>query len=107
MPRFAINTSVTPPTYQLDRNGNVVGGIRTPAVDAPLAVVSGQPAPNSPGFCNVFGQTHPFSALQIVSLYSSYHNFALHWQRAVHNALLRGALVPEDAQRLSAIVREG
>jgi hypothetical protein len=107
MPRFAINTSVTPPTYQLDRNGNVVGGIRTPAVDAPLAVVSGQPAPNSPGFCNVFGQTHPFSALQIVSLYSSYHNFALHWQRAVHNALLRGALVPEDAQRLSVIVREG
>ena len=50
--------------------------------EEPPGEQSRAPAPDSPGFCNVFGQTHPFSALQIVSLYSSYDNFALHWQNS-------------------------
>ena len=69
MPHLEIDTSKDSPTYRLDRNGNVLGGVRTPAVDVPIAVLSGIPPPHSPGFCGTFGQTRPFTAPQIAALY--------------------------------------
>ena len=34
-------TSTNPATYALDKYGNVIGGVRTPAVDAPISTLSG------------------------------------------------------------------
>ena len=104
MPHFEIDTSKNPPTYRLDRNGNVLGGVRTPAVDVPIAVLSGIPPPNSPGFCDTFGQTRPFTATQIAALYPTHEVFVHDWVQAVHKDMVAGALLPQDAQALAAIV---
>ena len=104
MPRFQINTSTNPATYKLDRNGNVLGGVRTPAVDAPVAVLSGIPPANSPGFCDTFGQTTPFTALQLAKLYPTHADFVHDWLQAVHKDTAAGALLPQDAQRLAELV---
>jgi hypothetical protein len=104
MPRLEVDTAFNPPKFRLDANGNVLGGIRTPAVDAPLAVVSGLPAPGSPGFCNTFGQTIPFTSLKVSELYRTHRDFVRSWRRAVLSALHSGSLLREDAWRLIDVV---
>ena len=80
--------------YELDRNGNVLGGVRTPAVDTPIAVLSGIPPANSPGFCATFGQTNPLTAIQIEALYPTHADFVHDWLQAVHKDTEAGALLP-------------
>jgi hypothetical protein len=103
MPRFGIDTTATPPSYRLDSHGNVVGGIRTPAVDVPQATLSGLPAAGAPGFCDVFGQTHPFTPSQLAALYPTHRAFLGNWTRAVQRDLAAGALLPTDAKRLVSV----
>ena len=50
-------TSISPAQYVLDANG-VRGGIRTPAVDAPVAALSGL-GQSGTTFCFLFGTTTP------------------------------------------------
>jgi hypothetical protein len=107
MPRLEVNTSTTPPSYVKDSVGNVRGGIRNPAVDAPIAVLSGLPpaAPVVvPGFCVLFGQTIPLSPLQISALYPDRHDFAEQWRRSVRDGRKNGSLLAEDAKALEAVV---
>jgi hypothetical protein len=104
MPRIAVDTTSNPPKFRLDTNGNVLGGVRTPAVDAPLAVVSGLPAPAAPGFCGTFGHTVPFTSLKVSELYPTHRAFVRSWQRAVFNAVHAGALLREDGWRLIDVV---
>jgi hypothetical protein len=107
MPRFAVNPSTDPTapvSYQLDRFGNVIGGIRTPAVDAPVATLSGLPPANAPGFCTLFGQTAPFSATQLQTIYPTHAAFVRKWNQAVVRDLLAGYLLPQDALALSDVV---
>jgi Alpha/beta hydrolase domain len=100
MPRLAVNTSTTPPSYRLDRFGNVKGGIRTPAVDTPIATLSGLPPANASSFCILFGQTIPFTPAQISALYPSHADFVRAWDRSVQTDLQAGYLLPADAARL-------
>jgi hypothetical protein len=103
-PRLDINTAVTPPVYRLDAVGNVLGGIRTPAVDAPLAVLSGvAPAGGSP-FCVLFGQTRPLTPIQLHALYPTQRDFQQAWVRATRDAERAGNLLREDADSLRAVV---
>jgi hypothetical protein len=83
------------------------GGIRNPAVDAPIAVLSGLPPAASvvvPGFCVLFGQTIPLSPLQISALYPDRHDFAEQWRRSVRDGRRNGSLLAEDAKALEAVV---
>jgi Alpha/beta hydrolase domain len=51
-----------------DEQGNAVGGVRTPLVDAPLATNTGEK--NAGGrFCALFGTTDPFDAATLRALY--------------------------------------
>ena len=104
MPRLAVDTAVTPATYRLDRNGNVKGGIRTPAVDAPIATLSGLPPTGAPGFCILFGQTHPFTPNQISTMYPTHQDFIRAWRQAVQKDLAAGYLLRPDAARLTDAV---
>jgi hypothetical protein len=106
MPRFAINSRGRRPSYALDKNGNVKGGIRTPSVDAPLAVLSGLPAKQvaSP-LCIFFGHTTPFTPEQIQALYPTHDVFVSKWHAAVQQDQDAGYLLPEDAERLDAVVQ--
>jgi hypothetical protein len=48
--------------------GNTLGGIRTPAVDALVAALTGKTTGGS-GFCLLFGSTVPLTEDQLVALY--------------------------------------
>jgi hypothetical protein len=104
MARFQIDASGPNPVYVLDKNGNVLGGVRTPAVDAPLATLSGLPAAGSPSFCAFFGQTHPLTPTQLSALYPTHADFVQQWDKAVERDLHAGSLLPADAHTLIDIV---
>jgi hypothetical protein len=97
-------SSGSPVVYKLDANGNVVGGVRTPQVDAPIAALGSQG--NSGGFCFLFGSTVPFSAAHLATLYKSHRQFVVAWASAVKKDRADGFLLPADATELlhSAVV---
>ena len=104
MPRLEVNMSTTPPTYVKDSVGNVRGGIRNPAVDAPIAVLSGLPPAGAPGFCVLFGTTVPLTPVQISALYPKRHDFVQQWRRSVRDGVKNGYLLEEDGKALEAVV---
>jgi hypothetical protein len=58
-----------------DANGIVLGGVRTPEVDVPIATYSGQPATGSSIVCSLFGQTLPFTTAQLRMLYPTHDDY--------------------------------
>jgi hypothetical protein len=63
-------TGVSPVVFATDANRNVLGGIRTPAVDAPVATLSGF-GKGGTSFCSLFGSTVPLTRSQLEVLYPS------------------------------------
>jgi hypothetical protein len=94
--------TVTPLQYVLDANGNVRGGIRTPAVDAPVATLSGL-GQTGTTFCAAFGTTVPLTEEELAALYRNHGGFARAWSRATLSALGAGFLRPEDAVNILAV----
>jgi hypothetical protein len=101
---FQATTHDSPVVYKLDANGNVLGGVRTPQVDAPIAALGSQG--NTGGFCILFGSTVPFSAAHLASLYKSHRQFVVAWSGAIRRDRADGFLLPADAAELlhSAVV---
>jgi len=96
-----------PVVFATDANGNVLGGVRSPQVDVPIATLSG--VGNSGGlggFCAIFGRTLSFSPTQLANLYPTHAQFVLPWDLATLNDLLGGYLLFPDALELdnSALV---
>jgi hypothetical protein len=58
-----------------DAYGIALGGVRTPAVDVPIATYSGQPPSGSSIVCSLFGQTIPFTAAQLTTLYPTHNDY--------------------------------
>lgn len=100
-PRLEV-TSFEPRTYARDANGNVRGGVRTPHVDAPVAVVTddGQSGPGL--ICRLVGATFPFDATKLRSLYRDHDRFVARWRAATAKAVNAGFVLPVDARRLNA-----
>jgi hypothetical protein len=92
-------TSDSPVTFATDANGNARGGIRTPAVDAPVAALSGR-SPGGNSFCFLFGTTAPFTTTQMRTLYPSHSAFVAAWSRATKSARSAGFLTAGDAREL-------
>ena len=88
--------------YVLDANGNVRGGIRTPAVDAPVAKLSGL-GQTGTQFCALFGTTVPFTQEQLAALYGNHGGFVRAWTRATLSATFAGFLRPEDALNILVV----
>ena len=65
-PRLAVDADLS--GFQLDERGNVRGGIRTPWVDVPAAVLSGLGQVGEV-FVVLFGQTLPFDEATLAELY--------------------------------------
>lgn len=101
-PRFQYS-SMSPPTYARDAFGNVLGGIRTPFVDVPLATVTGTPHPENPAACVLGGSTVPFSQGQIEALYPTHKRFVKAWNRATNEAVKNGWIVAVNKQPLKAV----
>jgi hypothetical protein len=103
-PRLDVSGGV----FTTDSNGEAVGGIRTPQVAAPIAVLSGLGGSSSGGnfFCILFGKTVPFSAAKLAQLYPTHSVFVEKWDHAVAADVAAGYLLPEDAKVLERVARE-
>ncbi len=91
-----------PVVFATDANGNVLGGVRSPQVDAPVATLSG--VGNSGGidnFCALFGRTIPFSPSQLVARYPTHAAFVAQWDLATIKDVFGGYLLLPDAIELA------
>jgi hypothetical protein len=100
-PRFE-TVSIQPLQYALDANGNVLGGIRTPAVDAPVARLSGL-GQTGASFCFLFGTTTPLTDEQLTALYGTHGGFVRAWVHATNDAVRAGFVRREDAHDLRVV----
>lgn len=82
-----------------DPNGNALGGVRTAAVDVPIATYSGQPGGGGGASltCSFFGQTTPFTATQLAALYSSHTDYVTKVTAATGAAQQAGFILAADA----------
>lgn len=89
-------------SYETDDNGVALGGIRTPYVDVPLAVLSGYGQDAGGGFCGLFGTTTSFTAEQLDALYPSADDFLTKWNEATDAAVASGVILEIDAEAIKA-----
>jgi hypothetical protein len=94
-------TAVSPVVFATDANGNALGGVRTPAVDAPVAALSGR-ATGGTSFCFLFGSTVAFTPEQMAVLYPTHAKFVSAWTQATRSARQAGFLVDADARALTS-----
>jgi hypothetical protein len=103
MPRVEMADDVS--DVVLDADGNADGGIRTPHVDAPVAVLSGQGQADE-GFCRLFGTTEPFDAATLAEAYPDHEAFTAAWGESLDAAVEAGAILEPDAEQLRRVAAE-
>jgi hypothetical protein len=95
-------SSTDPPVLALDAHGNVVGGVRTPAVDVPISTLSGAPPKGSSELCGLFGSTVPFSPQTLVALYQTKAGYIAAYTAALNRAIAGGYILAADRASLLA-----
>ena len=100
--------TTTPFVYAKDANGNTLGGVRTPQVDAPIAALGGFGNSAKPGntnptsaFCGLFGSTVPYNPEQLAALYKNHGQFVSAWGQATKNLVQAGFLLKADENELT------
>lgn len=78
-----------------DQRGNALGGLRTPQVDLPVAVLSGEGA-------QTIGKTVPFANDVLVALYGTPAAYQSSFAAAVDRAIAAGAFLQSDAPAIIA-----
>ena len=96
-PLLAFNDDLS--DYLYDEVGNVLGGIRTPYVDAPSAVLLGDENTGD-GFCRLFGSTRLFTAEEMVTRYVDQAGFVADVTAATEDAVAADFLLREDADAI-------
>jgi hypothetical protein len=91
--------------FVLDSLGNAVGGIRTPYVDAPVAVLRGVGQPPANPFCGLLGTTKLFEDTLLSSLYRDKQAYIDAIDGASDAAVTAGFLRPVDAQLIKTRAR--
>jgi hypothetical protein len=95
-------SSTHPPKLALDAHGNVVGGVRTPAVKVPVSTLSGAPPKGSSELCGLFGSTVPFSPQALVALYGTKAAYVAAYTRSLDRAIGAGYILAADRASLLA-----
>ena len=84
--------SVVDGVFELDEVGNVLGGVRTPVVDAPADVLSGYAAPEASPICALFGRTLPLSQ----PMWASHDEYLAAYAVATDAAIEAGFVLADD-----------
>lgn len=84
----------------LDRFGNVIGGIRSPFVEAPTSTWFGNST--GPSFCRIAGHEVPFDSARLKSLYPTADDYIRAVTASVSRLVLEGFIVKEDGDTLVA-----
>ncbi len=86
--------------YVTDNFGNALGGVRTPAVDAPTARLTGTGNTGSSLLCFLLGTTTPFSTAQLTALYPLHSDYVAAVARSAASDVQQGFLLPADALQI-------
>jgi Alpha/beta hydrolase domain len=90
---------------ELDERGNVRGGLRTPWMDVPIAVLSGRGASGG-GFTMLFGVTRPFDRTTLTALYQGgIEEYLGQFEAAADSARANGYLLTEDIPEIIGVAR--
>ncbi|HEX4017288.1 MAG TPA: alpha/beta hydrolase domain-containing protein [Frankiaceae bacterium] len=90
------------PVLKRDALGNAIGGVRTPPVEVPVAVQSGEAAPGSKALCTLFGSSRAFSAARLKALYGTKVQYLQRFDAATRQAVSAGYVLPADVAALQA-----
>jgi hypothetical protein len=94
--------STNPPTLALDSHGNVIGGVRTPAVDVPVSTLSGAARAGTSLICSLFGSSTPFSHNTLVRLYHNKSSYLAAYEASLHASIAKGFILSSDRASLLA-----
>ncbi len=100
-PPFRLS-STHPAALALDAHGNVIGGVRTPAVDVPVSTLSGAPPSGATAICGLFGSTVAFTPAQLTSLYGTKSNYIAAYTKSLNKAIASGFILSADEASLLA-----
>src|SRR5262245_10833712 len=95
-PPHAPRLEVAGEDFVLDENGNVLGGIRTNYVDAPIAKLSGLGQTGS-GFCFIFGTTELFDQATLDALYPDHASYVAAVEESTDRAVRARFVLAPDA----------
>ena len=88
------------PQAQRDSFGNALGGVRTPALDVPIARY--HPRMSGPGVCELWGYREPFAAAQLESLYPTHEQYLSKVRASVADLVAARWLTKRDGERIIA-----
>ncbi|ONH31508.1 hypothetical protein BL253_09375 [Pseudofrankia asymbiotica] len=104
--RLALNGTGTGATLARDARGIARGGVRTPPVDVPVAVLSGDPSPGTTSvLCGLFGSTTPFDAATLASLYPTRDSYLSAFDKSLSSTIAAGFLLEADRAALTTEAR--
>jgi alpha/beta hydrolase family protein len=90
--------------FAADQHGIALGGVRTPWVDVPVAVLSGLGQEGGAGFTFLFGTTRPFSAEQLEHLYPGGRvSYLEQFGESLDRAVDRGFILEADAAEIRSL----
>jgi hypothetical protein len=95
-------TTGSKPSLRRDADGIALGGIRTPPVDVPVAVLSGIPGPNPALLCILLGSTKPLSAARLAALYPSRTAYRQRYDADADKVIKAGFILESDRDALLA-----
>lgn len=88
--------------YVRDDFGIVKGGIRTPLVDTPVDMLSGEPGGSPSPICFLTGQTVPLTPEQLSELYESEDDYLSQFEAATDAAISSGSVLSDERADLLA-----
>jgi hypothetical protein len=91
-----------PVTLAVDAHGNVIGGVRTPAVDVPVSALSATPLPGPSPICALFGSTTTFTPQTLTALYGTKAHYVSTYAADLDRAIAAGYLLPSERAELLA-----
>jgi hypothetical protein len=88
------------PQVQRDAFGNTLGGVRTPALEVPVARYHARMS--GPGICELWGYREPFSAARLKSLYPTHQEYVSKVRASVIDLVTARWLTRGDGDRIIA-----
>jgi hypothetical protein len=98
-PRLEVTGEGDTAAIARDERGIALGGIRTAAVDAPTAVLTGESDADSI-ICALFGGTTPFDAATLAELYPTHDDYVAAVTEATDAAVDAGFVLEPDAEKV-------
>ena len=88
-----------------DADGIATGGIRTPPVDVPVVVLSGEPGPTPDVICLLLGSTTPLPPPDPAERYGSAEAYEAEFDAAADAAIAAGFVLEEDREALTGFAQ--